>query len=53
MYFSDDHQYIVQTDQWGIWLDSRQLKTPARNNFAVPSEPLAMAVAAEWEYQVL
>ncbi|BCW88971.1 hypothetical protein sos41_21250 [Alphaproteobacteria bacterium SO-S41] len=36
---------------FGIWLDERRLKTPARANFAVPSVALAEAVAAEWNAQ--
>jgi chaperone required for assembly of F1-ATPase len=38
-------------DGYGIWLDERRLKTPARAGFAVPSAPLAEAIAAEWNAQ--
>ncbi|KAM9305438.1 ATP synthase mitochondrial F1 complex assembly factor 2 [Gastrophryne carolinensis] len=34
-----------------INLDRRKLKTPQGKVFAVPSEPLALAVATEWESQ--
>lgn len=37
---------------FNITLDSRVLKTPAKKPLAVPSEPLANAIAAEWECQV-
>ena len=36
---------------WGVALDGRRLKTPKRVPLAVPSKSLAMAVAAEWEWQ--
>eukprot|EP00884_Botryococcus_braunii_P014815 jgi/Botrbrau1/23334/Bobra.0823s0001.1 len=36
---------------WGIWLDGRGLRTPARNLLRLPNYPLAMAVAAEWQWQ--
>ena len=34
-----------------VLLDGRTLRTPARNPLALPSLPLALAVAAEWEWQ--
>lgn len=34
-----------------ITLDQRKLKTPKGNVFAVESEPLALAVATEWDSQ--
>lgn len=36
-------------DGWGIALDGRPVRTPARVRLAVPSEPLAKAIAGEWE----
>jgi chaperone required for assembly of F1-ATPase len=38
-------------DGWGVALDGRPLRTPARRELAVPSEPLAAAIAAEWDAQ--
>lgn len=32
-------------------LDHRSLRTPLRQLFLVPSEPLALAVAQEWDSQ--
>jgi chaperone required for assembly of F1-ATPase len=36
---------------WGIALDGRPLRTPAKRHLSVPSEPLAAAIAAEWDAQ--
>jgi chaperone required for assembly of F1-ATPase len=36
---------------WGIALDGRPLRTPAKNELTVPSESLAAAIAAEWDAQ--
>jgi chaperone required for assembly of F1-ATPase len=36
---------------WGVTLDGRPLRTPARNPLVVPSEALAAAIAAEWDAQ--
>ncbi len=33
-------------------LDHRVLKTPARQPLVVPTQALALAIAAEWEWQV-
>jgi chaperone required for assembly of F1-ATPase len=33
---------------WGVNLDSRPVRTPARALLAVPAEPLAQAIADEW-----
>lgn len=33
---------------WGVRLDSRPLRTPARAVLVVPTEPLAEAIAGEW-----
>lgn len=38
-------------DGWGVTLDDRPLRTPARRELRVPSEPLAAAIAAEWDAQ--
>ena len=35
-------------DGWGIRLDERPVKTPARAPLVVPSQPLAEAIAGEW-----
>lgn len=42
---------ITGTGPFGIALDGRDLKTPARKSFLVPSSALAEAVAAEWDGQ--
>lgn len=34
-----------------VTLDQRKLKTPMGNVFQVPNEPLALAIAAEWDAQ--
>ncbi|MBA3730656.1 MAG: ATPase, partial [Sphingomonas sp.] len=33
---------------WGVRLDERPLRTPGRSALAVPTEPLAEAIAQEW-----
>ncbi|XP_066358346.1 uncharacterized protein [Miscanthus floridulus] len=38
---------------WTVMLDYRTLKSPAKRPHKLPSPTLAMAIAAEWEYQVL
>lgn len=38
---------------WTVMLDYRTLKTPSKRPLKLPSLPLAKAIAAEWEYQVL
>ncbi|XP_063376513.1 ATP synthase mitochondrial F1 complex assembly factor 2 [Cydia fagiglandana] len=44
---------IVQSDsKWEVTLDHRRLKTPNGRVLSVSSEPLARAVAAEWDAQV-
>jgi len=35
-----------------VMLDDRELKTPARKPLKVPNAALALAIAAEWEWQV-
>ena len=36
---------------WGVTLDGRALRTPAKRELCVPSEALAAALAAEWDAQ--
>jgi chaperone required for assembly of F1-ATPase len=36
---------------WGVALDGRPLRTPAKRELTVPSEHLATAIAAEWNAQ--
>lgn len=36
---------------WGVALDGRPMRTPAKNDLVVPREGLAAAIAAEWEAQ--
>ncbi len=36
---------------WGIALDGRPLRTPAKRDLHLPSERLAAAIAAEWDAQ--
>ncbi|KAG2638683.1 hypothetical protein PVAP13_2NG608600 [Panicum virgatum] len=36
---------------WTVMLDYRTLKSPAKRPLKLPSRSLAMAIAAEWEYQ--
>lgn len=36
---------------WTVLLDDKVLKTPAKVDLALPGEPLARAVAAEWDAQ--
>jgi chaperone required for assembly of F1-ATPase len=36
---------------WGIALDGRPMRTPAKNDLLVPSEALAAAIRAEWDSQ--
>jgi chaperone required for assembly of F1-ATPase len=38
-------------DGWGIALDGRPLRTPAKRELTVPGEALAAAIAAEWDAQ--
>jgi chaperone required for assembly of F1-ATPase len=38
-------------DGFGILLDGRPIRTPARNPLVVPTRPLAGGIAAEWEAQ--
>lgn len=44
---------IVQAEsKWEVTLDHRKLKTPNGQVLAVTSEPLARAIAAEWDAQI-
>ena len=36
---------------WGIALDAKPMRTPGKNDLIVPTEPLAAAIAAEWDAQ--
>ncbi len=36
---------------YGVALDGRRLKTPGKQDLALPSEALAVAIAAEWQGQ--
>jgi chaperone required for assembly of F1-ATPase len=38
-------------DGWGIALDGRPMRTPAKHELVVPSAALAAAIAAEWDAQ--
>ncbi|HXC28782.1 MAG TPA: ATP12 family protein [Stellaceae bacterium] len=38
-------------DGWGVTLDGKPLRTPAKRGLRVPSKALAMAIAAEWDAQ--
>jgi chaperone required for assembly of F1-ATPase len=38
-------------DGWGVTLDERPLRTPAKRDLLVPSETLAAAIAGEWDAQ--
>jgi chaperone required for assembly of F1-ATPase len=40
---------LSQADGWGIALDGRPVKTPARAPLILPNAPLAEAIAAEWQ----
>lgn len=37
---------------WTVMLDYRTLKTPSKRPLKCPTRTLAMAIAAEWDYQV-
>jgi chaperone required for assembly of F1-ATPase len=40
---------VPRDDGWGIELDGKPVRTPARNRLVVPTEDLAEAVVAEWK----
>jgi chaperone required for assembly of F1-ATPase len=41
----------AETAPFAVLLDGRPVKTPARNALAAPTQPLAQAIAAEWDAQ--
>jgi chaperone required for assembly of F1-ATPase len=43
---------VAGDDGWGIALDGRAVRTPARVPLVVPSVALAQAIVAEWDAQV-
>jgi chaperone required for assembly of F1-ATPase len=42
----------AESAPFAVLLDGRPVKTPARNALAAPTQPLAQAIAAEWDAQV-
>lgn len=46
------YKLVAVTDQLGIALDGRNVKTPLKAALVLPTRPLAEAVAAEWNAQV-
>jgi chaperone required for assembly of F1-ATPase len=40
---------VERNDGWGIELDGKTIRTPAREALVVPSKPLAEAIAEEWD----
>ena len=46
------YKSVAVTDQLGIALDGRHVKTPLKAALVLPTRPLAEAVAAEWDAQV-
>ena len=46
------YKSVAVTDQLGIALDGRNVKTPLKAALVLPTLPLAEAVAAEWDAQV-
>lgn len=46
------YKSVAVTDQLGIALDGRSVKTPLKDALALPNRALAEAVAAEWDAQV-
>ncbi len=42
----------LQKDGYQILLDTKPVRTPAKHLVVLPSLPSALAVAAEWEWQV-
>lgn len=47
--FWKDARPVADGSSWGIQLDGRPLRTPARAELRVPHERLAVAIAEEWE----
>jgi hypothetical protein len=46
------HSASASKQGFSVTLDSRQVKTPGRRPLVLPTYPVALAVAAEWEWQV-
>jgi chaperone required for assembly of F1-ATPase len=46
------YKSVAVTDQLGIALDGRNVKTPLKAALILPTRPLAEAVAAEWDAQI-
>jgi chaperone required for assembly of F1-ATPase len=46
--FWKEVETVADGDAWGVTLDGKPLRTPARRALAVPTEALADAIAAEW-----
>ena len=46
------YKSVAVTDQLGIALDGRSVKTPLKSALVLPNRALAEAVAAEWDAQV-
>jgi chaperone required for assembly of F1-ATPase len=46
------YKSVTVTDQFGIALDGRSVKTPLKALLVLPNHALAEAVAAEWEAQI-
>ena len=44
--------FAVMQEGFGITLDKHLLRTPSKNPLVLPSKALALAVAAEWRWQV-
>lgn len=49
--FYKEVQVAEGPDGWRVLLDGKPVKTPARHALALPTEPLAMAIAVEWQSQ--
>ena len=45
-------RYPVLQNGFEVTLDGKPLKSPARKDFVLPTKSLALAIAAEWEWQV-
>lgn len=49
--FWKEARVVKQADGFGIQLDTRPVKTPAKAALIVPTRPLADAIATEWDAQ--
>jgi chaperone required for assembly of F1-ATPase len=45
------HVSVGEGAPFAVLLDGRPVKTPAKNTLAAPTQPLAQAIAAEWDAQ--